>query len=345
MDPGVNERHENAPLLIFSTCPQSTDSGASTYQTTVANVARWSERAGCTGILIYSDNGLVDPWLVSHLVIQSTERLCPLVAVQPIYMHPYTVAKMITTFGYLYYRRVYLNMIAGGFQNDLHVLNDSMEHDRRYDRLAEYTRVIKLLLTARHGVTYNGEFYQVCQLRVTPALSAELFPGFFMSGSSTAGAAAARATEAISVEYPVPSSQYRAGTLHDGLRRGIRVGIIARKTATQAWEVAHRRFPTDRKGQLTHQLAMKVSDSQWHQLLSDAAKDTIEGESPYWLEPFRNYKTFCPYLVGSYEVITAEIAQYVRAGCRAVILDVPPDEEELNHIGVVLPQATRFAAQ
>jgi len=341
----VNERRGEPPLLIFSTCPQSTDSGASTYQTTVANVARWSERAGCTGILIYSDNSLVDPWLLSHLIIQSTERLCPLVAVQPVYMHPYAAAKMITTFGYLHHRRVYLNMIAGGFKNDLNALNDPTAHDRRYDRLAEYTQVIKMLLAAGHSVTYDGEFYQVRQLKLTPALSGELFPGFLMSGSSSAGAAAARATEAISVEYPVPSSQYRAGTLHDGLQRGIRVGIIARATTTHAWDVAHHRFPIDRKGQLMHQLAMKVSDSEWHQLLSDAAKDMIEGESPYWLEPFRNYKTFCPYLVGNYEVVAGEIAQYMRAGCRAVILDIPPDEEELDHIGVVFRQAFRLAAQ
>ena len=59
----------------------------------VADVARWSEAAGCEGILVYTDNGIVDPWLVSQLILQSTERLAPLVAVQPAYMHPYWVAK------------------------------------------------------------------------------------------------------------------------------------------------------------------------------------------------------------------------------------------------------------
>ena len=66
----------------------------------------------------------MDPWLVSQMVVQNTERLCPLVAVQPIYMHPYTVAKMVATLAYLYGRRLYLNMVAGGFKNDLQALDD-----------------------------------------------------------------------------------------------------------------------------------------------------------------------------------------------------------------------------
>src|SRR5256885_11620952 len=37
-----------------------------------------------------------------------------------------------------------------------------------------------------------------------------------------------------------------------------------------------------RSGQLTHQLAMKVSDSAWHKQLSDLAAATASGESPYW---------------------------------------------------------------
>ncbi len=51
--------------------------------------------------------------------------------------------------------------------------------------------------------------------------------------------------------------------------------------------------------------------------------------------PFENYKTFCPYLVGSYERVADEIARYVGVGYRTIILDVPASLEELEHIGVV----------
>src|SRR5438093_10557669 len=138
----------DARIEVFSTCPPSSGSDARSYLQDVVRVARWSEAAGCRGILVYSDNSLVDPWLVSQVIIQSTTSLCPLVAVQPVYMHPYTVAKMVASLGGLHGRRIYLNMVAGGFKNDLSALGDGTPHDRRYQRLIEYTTIIPRLLTA-----------------------------------------------------------------------------------------------------------------------------------------------------------------------------------------------------
>ncbi|WP_322569846.1 LLM class flavin-dependent oxidoreductase [Rhodohalobacter sp.] len=109
-------------------------------------VSQWSEEFGCKGILVYADNGLVDPWLVSQEILKSTERLSPLVAVQPVYMHPYTVAKMVSTFGFMYNRQIYLNMIAGGFKNDRKRLMTILLTTDRYNRLTEYTSIIIDLL-------------------------------------------------------------------------------------------------------------------------------------------------------------------------------------------------------
>jgi alkanesulfonate monooxygenase len=107
---------------LFSTCPQSSGSGEHSYLRHVRDVARWSERAGCSGILVYTDNSLVDPWLVSQVIVESTQELSPLVAIQPAYMHPYAVAKVISSIGFLHQRRICLNMVAGGFKNDLAAL-------------------------------------------------------------------------------------------------------------------------------------------------------------------------------------------------------------------------------
>ncbi len=181
-----------ASIEVFSTCPYSSAVERERFLPYVVDVARWSEQAGCRGILVYTDNSTVDPWLVSQIIIQSTEALCPLVAVQPVYMHPYSVAKMVASVGHLYGRRIYLNMVAGGFKNDLAALNDTTPHDRRYDRLIEYTAVIKELLASPLGVSYEGEFYKVDKLKMTPPLSPDLSPGIFVSGSSEAGLAASK---------------------------------------------------------------------------------------------------------------------------------------------------------
>ena len=326
-------------VKIFSTCPPSNLADQRTYLAQVDKIARWSEAAGCEGILVYTDNGLVDPWLVSQRIIEQTERLCPLVALQPIYMHPYSAAKMVASYGFLYGRRVYLNMVAGGFKNDLNALNDPTPHDERYARLLEYTTLVLDLLRTSGPVTRAGRHYTVTNLKMTPPLAPELFPGVFVSGSSAAGLDAARQLGATAVQYPKPASEYETAAVPDDLDAGIRVGIIARQESADAWRVARERFPEDRKGQITHQLAMKISDSSWHKQLSELGEMEQGEENPYWLVPFENYKTFCPYLVGSYERVADEIARYMSVGYRTFILDVPASPEELGHIRVAFDHA------
>jgi len=326
------------PVEVFSTCPPLCGEGGA-YLEKVADAARWSEQAGCTGMLVYADNSQLDAWLVSQTIIENTQALSPLVAVQPAYMHPYTVAKMVTSLGYLYRRRAYLNMVAGGFKNDLAALNDTTPHDKRYERLVEYTTIIKRLLTGASAVTRRGEFYAVDKLRLTPPLAADLYPGIFVSGSSDAGLAAARAIGATAIHYPKPAAAYQAAPLVEAGESGVRMGIIAREREEDAWSTAHARFPEDRAGQLTHELAMKVSDSVWHGQLSALG----EARGPYWLVPFQNYKTMCPYLVGSYEQVAAELRGYLAAGYRTFILDVPPDREELRHVAMAFAQVRKEA--
>ncbi len=324
-------------VSVYATCPQSKDIPREEYVARVSEVARWSEAAGCDGILVYTDNGLVDPWLVSQLILQSTERLSPLVAIQPVYMHPYTAATMIASLAFLHGRPVALNMLAGGFRNDLVALGDETPHDERYARTVEYTQIVTGLL-AGESVTLEGRYYRVRNLSLAPPVPQALRPPVLISGSSPAGLEAARALGATAVRYPKPPGEEDDALEDRSIEYGVRVGVIARESAEEAWRVALERFPEDRKGQITHSLAMQVSDSHWHRQLSEAA-DARAGDSPYWLGPFKNYKTFCPYLVGTHERVAEEVAAYAARGFTTVILDVPPSEEELRHTGIVLRAA------
>jgi alkanesulfonate monooxygenase len=325
-------------IKIFSTCPQSRDVERARYSSLVANVARWSEAAGCEGILVYTDNGILDPWVVSHLIVQATEQLCPLVAVQSVYMHPFSVAKMVSTLANLHGRRTYLNMVAGGFRNDLVALGDETPHDERYDRVVEYTRIIKQLVASPDPVSFTGRYYAVENLRLRPPVPAECVPGITISGSSPAGRAAARAVGATAVKYPRPSGEEERQA-DAGVESGMRVGIVTREDPEEAWRVAYERFPVDRQGQIAHRLAMQVSDSQWHRQLSELARDAASGDNPYWLGPFENYKTFCPYLVGDHRRVAGELRRYMDLGFRTFILDIPGSEEELYHIGAAFRAA------
>jgi alkanesulfonate monooxygenase len=296
-------------------------------------------------MLVYTDNGIADPWLVSQTAIAATERLAPLVAVQPMYMHPYTAASMVSSLAYLHGRAVHLNMLAGGFRNDLVALGDRTEHDERYTRTIEYTQILTALLRGE-TVTRQGRWHQVENLKLAPALPEELMPEVLISGSSPAGRAAAEEIGATPIRYPEPLGAGSTDSPDAPTGGGVRMGIIARDDADEAWRVAHERFPADRAGQVAHAMAMRVSDSHWHhQLAARKAAPTPPAElgaepDPYWLGPFENYQSFCPYLVGSHDRVAAEVARYVERGTDVFVLDIPPAAEDLGHAGEVFARAT-----
>jgi alkanesulfonate monooxygenase len=252
-------------------------------------------------------------------------------------MHPYSVAKMVASLGYLHNRRIFLNMVAGGFKTDLLALSDDTPHDQRYERLLEYTLIIKNLLLNQNPYSFTGKFYRVKDLMMKPVLPKQLAPEIFLSGSSEAGMATARALGATAVEYPKPGEEYSPCAPRQD--SGIRIGIISDEDSERAWTIARTRFPDDRMGKITHMVAMKVSDSQWHKQLSDIAQDSKDIKSIYWLWPFQNYSTFCPYLVGSYEEVSTEILKYLRSGFVNFILDIPAEESDLRSAHIVFQKA------
>lgn len=327
---------------VFSTCPQSTKLDRADYVDRVVQIAGWCDRYAYDGVLVYYDHSLVDPWIVATEVVRSTERVSPLVAVQPTAMPPYSVAKMLATMAYLHDRRLYLNMIAGGFTGDLQAIGDATPHDRRYERLQEFTEIV-LALAAGETVTRDGEWYTASALKLAPPIPDELRPGLLMSGSSPAGLATAAALGATAIQYPEPAGE-ETTEVPAGVTTGIRVGIIARDDAAEAWRIAHDRFPPSRRGELMHEMAMAKSDSRWHSTLSRLAEESAAAGNAYWLGPFQNYDTFCPYLVGTYDAVVEQIVGYWERGHRAIILDIPRDEDDFATAAEVLDRAAAVIA-
>lgn len=331
-------------LDVFSACPASIGDVDGSYLDTVRKVSEWSERHGCRGMLIYSDNRLVDPWMVSQVVLANTRTLAPLVAVQPVYMHPYTVAKMVATIAALYSRRIFINWVAGGFKNDLAALADGTPHDSRYDRLVEYATLVREL-TDGETVTFEGRYYEARGLKLEPPVYPALRPEFVLAGSSPAGKKASRDLGARSVTYALPSGEGQSSPDEPGLSAGLRVGIIARASRDEAWRIAYLRFPPERKGALMRGLARKVSDSHWHERLCREAEERAGStDGVYWMGPFDHYRTMCPYLVGDHGEVAAEIGRHIRYGYRTFILDEPDTEADLANARLVFDRALQGAA-
>jgi alkanesulfonate monooxygenase len=328
----------SSALRLFATIPPPTGPDGE-HGRTVRRAARLGEAAGFEGALIYTDNNAPDPWVVAQEVHAATERFAPLVALQPAYMHPYTVARKISSYALMYGRSVCLNLVAGGLRTDLASLDDITEHDERYDRLTEYAELIIRLLESAGPVTYEGRHYRVRNLRLYPALPAHLRPGLFISGSSPAGRRAGERLGAVAVRYPEPPGAEAPEPDRSPQGGGVRIGVIARETDQEAWDAAFERFPANRAGRIAQTMSRNASDSQWLHRLSDADEFPGGPGSPYWMGPFRNYSSFCPYLVGSHEKVAAEVARYIDQGCRSFIMDVAREDADYEAMAAVFHRA------
>jgi alkanesulfonate monooxygenase len=171
-------------------------------------------------------------------------------------MHPYSVAKMVTSLGFFIGGGL-LNMVAGGFSNDLVSLDDTVPHDRRYDRVVEYTEIVTRLLTSESAVSFDGEFYRIKNVKLSPRLPAELVPTILMSGSSEASLAAAAKLGATAIKYRRPFRRRRSDFRNEDRQRRADRDHRSRDGRGSMANSA-RAFPDDRKGQIAHELAMKT---------------------------------------------------------------------------------------
>lgn len=331
-------------IELFTTTPQSVEFDRHFFLKELKRISKQTERYGYKGILVYSDNRLADPWLITGIILAETHHLLPMIALQPMYMHPYTVAKKIASIGLFYDRPIALNLMARGFVNDLEAIGDHTPHDKRYERLAEYAEIIQLLLTSDKAITYKGEFYEIKNLKLQPALPERLQPKYYLSGSSDMAHKTASRLSAKLIEYPEPTEEYvKSGRTNGNGVKGMRVGILARHSHSRAWSEARSRFPGARFGEFSHQMAKKTSDSEWHKTLFAQNGNDISDESVYWPGPFKHHHTFCPYLVGDYEEVARELSGYLEIGCKTCILDIPVSEIDLQSTLQVFEQAYSHA--
>jgi alkanesulfonate monooxygenase len=345
--PGSTSVDSQTPLTepaLYTTCPSSANGDAVNFRSDLERVTRWCDRAAYRGALIYTDNSLMDPWLVAQESIHRSRSFVPLVAIQPLYQHPFTVARAVASIAQLHRRRVDLNFVTGGFKADLASLGDTLDHDRRYDRLVEYVEVVRDLLAGRR-VTYSRSYYRLESAKVRSVPAEDLRPDLFLSGSSSSCKQAAKALGIVRLCYPLPPDAAASEVAEAGTKWGMRIGIVARDSSDEAWAVANTRFPTDPRGVAKQRIISRMSESSWQRNLSLVAETAARtgsggvGEDTYWLRPFQSYKTFCPYLVGSYDEVAQALRQYFAAGVSTVILDVPESYDDLAHARLAIAHA------
>ncbi|WP_316168811.1 MULTISPECIES: LLM class flavin-dependent oxidoreductase [unclassified Bradyrhizobium] len=331
----MNTRHQDMPdggpadtatARIFVVAPRTDDPG--NFIRDSLRVAQFSDRHGFTGILLFTGNNVaLDAWSMAHRILSSTRNLSPLIAVNPIYSHPFTTAKMISSIAQLFDRKVFLNMVTGATTSDLVGLGDHRSHAERYERLEEYIAVVSALCTNPRPLNYDGNYYKASQLKLHPPLLAEFAPEFLIAGGSDNARRLSASSGSIAMQMLPPD-------LDEGLVgvSGVNMGILTRESKDEAWAAARQRFPDTVEGKTVLSMTMANTDSIWKKRLYAAGGNQVLHENGYWLSPFMNYQADCPYLVGSYFDVASFIKKVIEKGIKTIILDVIPDEEELVHI-------------
>ena len=312
-------------LRIFPAVSRNRD--PSKYVDELMRVARFSDRNGFEGILFFSGNDVfVEPWAMAQHILVHTERNSPLIAVNPIYMHPFTVAKFVSSFALLYRRKVYLNMITGTATSDLRGLGDEQSHASRYSRLGEFIFLVRQLLTSARPINFKGKYFTANDLHLLPRLPAALMPEFLIAGQSDDA-------RRVSMEFDCLMMQMLTPNLDQGIHApGLNFGIFAREERDQARRAAKLRFQDSAESRELLKLTMENTDSIWKRRLNDAGQSGDLYENGYWLLPFLTFQADCPYLVGSYADIGEMVRCFTEKNVNTIILDVVADGRELQHV-------------
>jgi alkanesulfonate monooxygenase len=307
------------------------------YWATALRQMEWCDRYGFSGMLIFQGNEVyADPWVVAQCILSGSATLTPLIAVNPMYMHPFTAARFVSSYALVYGRRVWLNLITGTALGDMKAMQaPELSHDERYEQLGEYATILISLLSRPGPTTFRGKHYATHKLRLFPRPPEALLPRLLLAGQSEAAARVARFTGAIMQQFLLPDldAAHRPGC------EGVALGIVARESDDEAWRAARSAFPDDPRRREILELSMSNTDSVWKARMKRLAEGEGREARGYWLEPFKNFYTEAAYFVGSRDRVSRLIRGLVERGVSTFILTLPTAEEDYRQVSLAFRAA------
>ena len=315
----------------------------------LGQIARSAEQLGFEGALTPTGAWCEDAWLTCAMLTEVTERLKFLVAFRPGMMSPTLSAQMAATFQRQSRGRLLLNVVTGGESAEQRAYGDFLSKDERYARTGEFLDIVTSLWRGE-TVTRTGP-----HLRVEDARLARLpapVPDVYFGGSSQAAGPVAAAYSDVYLTWGEPPAavdaklrwvEELAAAAGRTLRFGIRLHVISRDTADEAWRQAAR-------------LIEHVDDEMISKVQAGLARSESEGQRRMRKlhdGGDRHHLTIAPNLwagvglvrggagtalVGSHAEVADRIEEYASLGITEFILSGYPHLEEAYWFGEgVLP--------
>jgi len=320
----------------------------------LGQVARGAEQLGFEGALTPTGAWCEDAWLTTAMLVGVTERLKFLVAFRPGLVPPTLSAQMASTFQRLSEGRLLLNVVTGGESAEQRAYGDFLDKEQRYERTGEFLDIITRLWRGE-TVTTAGKHLRVEGTRL--ARLPDPVPDIYFGGSShAAGPVAARYADIYLTWGEPPRAvntklrwieELAAKEGRTPPRFGIRLHVVTRDTADEAWRVADR-------------LIERVDDAMIRKVQEGLARSESEGQRrmrDLHRGGDRRDLTVAPNLwagiglvrggagtalVGSHAEVADRIEEYASLGISEFILSGYPHLEEAYWFGEgVLPELQR----
>jgi alkanesulfonate monooxygenase len=314
----------------------------------LGQIARSAEQLGFEAALTPAGAWCEDAWLTTGMLTEVTKRLKFLVAFRPGLISPTLAAQMAATFQRHSGGRLLLNVVTGGESAEQRAYGDFLDKAQRYQRCAEFLDIVTRLWRGQ-TVTHHGTHLRVegawLSLRPDPVP-----PLYFGGSSAEAGLVAARHADVYLTWGEPPAAVAAKLRWMDGLARqagrtlryGIRLHVITRDTAHEAWLQAHRLLDgIDETMVRTVQEGLAHSESEGQRRMRElhgGSLDNLEVSPNLWAGIGLLRGGAGTALVGSHTEIADRIEEYAALGISEFILSGYPHLEEAYWFGEgVLP--------
>ncbi|WP_299531464.1 LLM class flavin-dependent oxidoreductase [uncultured Streptomyces sp.] len=321
----------------------------------LTQVARAAEYAGFASLLTPVGLGCVDPWILTSALAQHTDRIGFLVAFRAGLASPTLLAQQADAFRRFAGGRLRLNIVTGGDPAEQRAYGDHLDHDARYARTDELMSVLRDLLDGKR-VDHEGAHLRIENARLTGAAIRHPVPLYFGGASPAAeDVAVRRADVQLLWGEPPAAIAARIGRLRarrSSLRFGIRLHVISRDTADEAWgEAARILAGLDPEAVRATQERFARMDSTGqarmtalHAGSTDAGRLTVSPN--LWAGIGLVREGAGTALVGSHDEVAARLDEYRRLGAEEFVLSGYPHLEEAFRVGEeVAPRLRALAAE
>ena len=317
----------------------------------IGQIARSAEQLGFAGALTPTSSWCEDAWIMTAGLTQVTERFKFLVALRPGFTSPTLAAQMAATYQRISGGRLLLNIVTGGDDVEQRRFGDHLDKAGRYRRAAEFLHIVRELWDGR-PVDFTGEFYDIQGGVIVPA---PVRPDIYLGGSSPQALDVAAWHADVYLTWGEPPGAVaekldrvrdRARAAGRELRFGIRLHVIARDTAAEAWAQAQRLLDGLDPAAIERAQAIQrssVSEGQRRMVaLHGGRTDALEVSPNLWAGVGLVRGGAGTALVGSHDEVADRMAEYYHLGIEEFILSGYPHLEEAYQVGEgVLPVLRR----